>query len=171
MIRRCRPSDRQTILTIINDAAEAYKGIIPQDRWHDPYMPDEELEEEIADGVAFWGCEEDGALVAVMGLQDKGEVSLIRHAYVRPTRQRQGIGARLLAHLMSLATTPLLVGTWADSTWAIAFYEKHGFRQVSTQEKDALLRQYWSIPERQTETSVVLAGRDWPSGVGAEPSS
>lgn len=161
MIRRCEESDFEAIYEIINDAARVYEGVIPQDRWRDPYMPRDELRHEVAAGVVFWGYEEGGELVGVMGLQDRSEVCLIRHAYVRASRQGQGIGAALLAHLAERTTLPILIGTWADASWAIRFYEKHGFRLVTPQRKAALLRQYWNIPERQIETSVVLADARW----------
>jgi N-acetylglutamate synthase-like GNAT family acetyltransferase len=160
MIRPCTDGDFETMYEIVNDAAQAYKGIIPADRWKEPYMPREELQHEIDDGVQFWGCEEDGELIGVMGIQDVQDVTLIRHAYVRTARQGQGIGSRLLAHLRTLTDRPILIGTWIDATWAIRFYEKHGFRVVSEEEKNRLLRKYWSIPERQVETSVVLAERE-----------
>ncbi|MEJ5311654.1 MAG: GNAT family N-acetyltransferase [Anaerolineae bacterium] len=142
---------------IINDAAQAYRGVIPADRWHEPYMSREELRHEIEAGVRFWGYEEDGVLVGVMGIQDVQDVTLIRHAYVYIARRGQGIGSKLLTHLRTLTERPILIGTWAAATWAIRFYEKHGFRQVSWEEKERLLRTYWYIPERQVETSVVLA--------------
>jgi N-acetylglutamate synthase-like GNAT family acetyltransferase len=157
MIRRCRDEDREAILEIVNAAAEAYRGVIPADRWHDPYMPGEELDGEIGAGVRFWGYEADGELLGVMGIQPLEDVDLIRHAYVRPGRQRGGVGGALLEHLMRAATKPVLVGTWAAAEWAIDFYRRHGFVQVSPDEKTRLLRTYWSIPERQVETSVVLA--------------
>lgn len=157
MIRLCRDNEFETIYAIVNEAAEAYRGIIPPDRWHEPYMPREELQEEMAAGVTFWGYEEAGELLGVMGLQPVRDVTLIRHAYVRPANQRQGIGGKLLAALTQQTTGPLLVGTWADAAWAIRFYQQHGFRLVSPAEKDRLLRDYWSIPARQVETSVVLA--------------
>ena len=141
----------------MNAAAEAYRGVIPHDRWRQPYMPAEELDEEIAAGVEFWGLEEDGRLVGVMGIQPLGEVDLIRHAYVLPARQGEGVGGRLLRDLIGRAEAPLLVGTWAAAEWAIRFYERHGFALVPPEEKTRLLRTYWSIPERQVETSVVLA--------------
>jgi N-acetylglutamate synthase-like GNAT family acetyltransferase len=156
-IRRSRTADRPAMLAIINDAAQAYRGVIPPDRWHEPYMPAEELAAEIADGIAFWVAEEGERLLGVMGIQDKGEVALVRHAYVASSAQKQGIGTQLLRHVQGLAAKPVLVGTWAAATWAIAFYRKNGFSVVSQQDKDALLRKYWSIPERQIETSVVLA--------------
>jgi GNAT superfamily N-acetyltransferase len=154
--RPCRDDERREILPIVNAAAEAYRGVIPPDRWCEPYMPAAELEAEIAAGVAFWGSDEDGDLIAVMGIQSFDDVDLIRHAYVRPDRQRRGVGARLLRHLLETSERPTLVGTWAAAGWAIAFYERHGFELVSPARKDELLRAYWSIPERQIETSVVL---------------
>ena len=166
MIRRCSEADTPALCEIINDAAQAYRGVIPPDRWHEPYMPREELQREIADGVQFWGEETDGMLLGAMGIQHRGAVDLIRHAYVRTRARRQGIGARLLAHLVSTARKPLLVGTWADAGWALRFYEKNGFRLLSREETGQLLRRYWSIPERQIETSVVLASPAWIS-VGA----
>lgn len=159
MIRKCRPADCTEIYTIINDAAQAYKGVIPDDRWHEPYMPMEELETEIRDGVEFWCLEEDGNLLAVMGIQDKGEVALIRHAYVRKSHQRGGIGTRLLEHLEHLTTKPILIGTWRAADWAVRFYERNGYVVQSREETDRLLRRHWRIPERQIETSVVLAKR------------
>jgi len=161
MIRRCEESDFEAVYEIINDAAQVYEGVIPRDRWRDPYMPRDELGHEVAAGVVFWGYEEGSELVGVMGLQDRSDVCLIRHAYVRTSRQRQGIGAALVAHLVKRTTLPILIGTWADASWATRFYEKHGFRLVSPQRKAALLRQYWTIPERQIETSVVLADARW----------
>ncbi|MBC7238072.1 MAG: GNAT family N-acetyltransferase [Chloroflexi bacterium] len=164
-IRPCGEDDLAEMLEIINSAAEAYRGVIPPDRWHEPYMPMSELCAEIADGVIFYGYACQGRLLGIMGLQDRGDVFLIRHAYVRPEAQRQGIGGRLLAHLRNLvrlqasADRQILIGTWAAATWAIRFYEKHGFRQVSPEEKNRLLRTYWRIPARQVETSVVLADR------------
>jgi N-acetylglutamate synthase-like GNAT family acetyltransferase len=161
VIRRIRAGDLEAICSIINGAAEAYRGIIPRDRWKEPYMSEEELLEELDAGITFWGYEEGGELVGVMGIQPVQDVTLIRHAYVRPDMQNGGIGGKLLAALCRQTTRPLLVGTWADASWAIRFYEKQGFRLVSSEEKDRLLRNYWSIPERQIETSVVLADRNW----------
>jgi len=160
-IRRCEPADFAAILGIVNDAAQAYRGHIPADRWHEPYMPAGELERELAADVAFWGYEEAGALAGVMGLQDVRDVALIRHAYVATAVRGRGIGGALLAHLVGAATRPMLVGTWAAATWAVRFYERHGFRVVARSEKDRLLRAYWRIPERQIETSVVLADARW----------
>jgi GNAT superfamily N-acetyltransferase len=161
VIRHCDDRDFDNIYAIINDAASAYRGVIPDDRWSEPYMPKEELQHEIEDGVEFWVYEEDGALAGVMGLQHVRDVTLIRHAYTRTASQKRGIGALLLSHLRELVGTPVLVGTWADAAWAIRFYEKHGFRMVSPETKGRLLRKYWKIPERQVETSVVLADAKW----------
>ena len=166
MIRRCTAADFEAILAIVNEAARAYDGVIPADRYHEPYMPAEELRSEIDAGVDFWAWEEDGAVLGVMGVQDVKDVTLIRHAYVRIAQQGRGIGADLLAALRAQITRPLLIGTWADATWAIRFYGKHGFEPVPAEEKAALLRRYWSIPDRQIETSVVLAERDWRAGAG-----
>lgn len=157
MIRQCADADVPAIEAIVNEAAEAYRGIIPADRWHEPYMPRAELEGEIAAGVDFWGFEESGRLVGVMGLQAVRDVTLIRHAYVLPGRQGEGIGSALIDHLLARTETRLLVGTWAAAQWAIRFYERHGFLLVSAAEKDRLLDAYWTIPDRQRETSVVLA--------------
>lgn len=161
MIRKCTDADFDAILDIVNDAASAYKGVIPADCWSEPYMPRQELKEEIEAAVLFWGFENDGTLVGVMGLQDRGDVSLIRHAYVRSSQRKRGIGTRLLHALESMTDKPLLIGTWADATWALAFYQKNGYRLLSTAESSRLLHKYWSIPERQVETSVVLASRSW----------
>jgi GNAT superfamily N-acetyltransferase len=161
MIRRCDNRDFDLIWAIINDGAQAYRGIIPEDRWTEPYMSREKLLHEIDDGVVFWGYDDAGNLLGVMGLQQVRDVTLIRHAYVRTSHQKQGIGAHLLSHLRLLAKDPVLIGTWADAVWAIRFYERHGFQMVSTKEKDRLLKQYWKIPERQIETSVVLADAKW----------
>jgi GNAT superfamily N-acetyltransferase len=155
--RPCRDDERDEILEIINAAAEAYRGVIPADRWHEPYMDARELEGEIAAGVRFWGYPSDGRLAGVMGVQAVRDVELIRHAYVRPESQRHGVGAALLAHLRTVSTRPMLVGTWAAADWAIEFYRRHGFELVSQERKTELLRTYWTIPERQIETSVVLA--------------
>lgn len=157
MIRSLLPSDFDAILKVMNDAAQAYKGVIPDDRWKEPYMSAEELRKEIEAGVRFIGWVEGGYLLGVAGIQALEDTTLIRHAYVLTKCQRKGIGTRLLEYLTDLAETPeVLVGTWADATWAIRFYEKHGFKLVSSREKDRLLRTYWNIPERQIETSVVL---------------
>jgi N-acetylglutamate synthase-like GNAT family acetyltransferase len=160
-IRPCRPDELAEIGEIINDASRAYQGVIPPDRWQEPYMPPTELKEQVTAGVNFWGMEQGGKLAGVMGIQLVQDVTLIRHAYVRTTFRNRGIGGQLLEHLHALAPGPVLVGTWAAATWAIAFYEQHGFRQVIPAEKDRLLRKYWSIPDRQIETSVVLADDKW----------
>jgi N-acetylglutamate synthase-like GNAT family acetyltransferase len=157
MIRPCTNRDFEEIYEIINDGAQAYKGVIPADRWKEPYMTKEELRHEMDEGITFWGDEEGGRLLGVMGIQPVQDVTLIRHAYVRTASRSQGVGGTLLAHLRKQATRPILIGTWAAAVWAICFYEKHGFRRVSAAEKGRLLKKYWSIPERQIETSVVLA--------------
>jgi GNAT superfamily N-acetyltransferase len=156
-IRRCRDDEREAIYTIVNAAAEAYRGVIPADRWHEPYMPLDEVEAEIAAGVVFWGYEDGGGLIGIMGVQDVGDLDLIRHAYVLPARQRGGVGGALLERLVDGATRRMLVGTWAAAGWAVRFYERHGFAMVTPKQKTELLRTYWTIPERQVETSVVLA--------------
>ena len=157
MIRRCGKSEFEVINAIINDSAQAYKGVIPTDCWKEPYMSRDELKHEIEDGVLFWGCEENGELVGVMGIQQVEDVTLIRHAYVRTARRNQGIGRRLLAALRRQTTGQLLVETWADAAWAIRFYEKQGFQLLSPAEKDRLLGKYWSISDLQVEASVVLS--------------
>lgn len=162
-IRKCTDADFDAILDIINDAASAYKGVIPADCWSEPYMPRRELKEEIEAGILFWGFEDNGTLVGVMGLQDRGDVSLIRHAYVRSSQRNRGIGTRLLHALEAMTDKPLLIGTWADATWALGFYQKNGYRLLSAQESSRLLHRYWSIPERQVETSVVLVSSNWRS--------
>jgi GNAT superfamily N-acetyltransferase len=156
-IRPCRDDERTDILAIVNAAAEAYRGVIPADRWHEPYMDMRELDSEIAGGVAFWGHEADDALTGVMGIQPVDDVVLIRHAYVVPSGQRHGVGGALLGHLRRLTAQRMLVGTWAAADWAIRFYRRHGFELVSPERKTALLETYWTIPDRQIETSVVLA--------------
>jgi GNAT superfamily N-acetyltransferase len=156
-IRRCRDDERSAILGIVNAAAEAYRGVIPADRWHEPYMPADELDGEIAAGVVFWGYEADGALLGIMGIQRVRDVDLIRHAYVSPGSQRRGVGGALLEHLSRPATRRMLVGTWAAAVWAIRLYRRHGFEQLSPERSAELLRRYWTIPPRQIETSVVLA--------------
>jgi GNAT superfamily N-acetyltransferase len=167
MIRPCKPQDFDQIHEIINDGAAAYKGNIPADRLRDPYMSREELQHEVDHGVTFWGYESEGGLLGVMGTQDVDDpqkarpVTLIRHAYVRTTAQGQGIGAQLLGHLRIMTTRPVLIGTWADAIWAIRFYQRHGFETVSTSEKEQLLRRYWTVPDRQIATSVVLADTTW----------
>ena len=157
MIRRCRSDELDTILDIVNAAAEVYRAVIPNDCWHEPYMSRRELESEIAAGVEFWGYESDAALLGIMGTQPVKDVTLIRHAYVRPGQQGRGIGGQLLAHLRTLTTRPILIGTWAAAEWAIRFYERHGFVLVPIGDTPDVLRRYWTISDRQIETSVVLA--------------
>lgn len=159
MIRRCDENDFDAIWEIINDGAQAYKDVIPQDRWKQPYMSQDELRHEMREGVEFWGFEEDRDLKGVMGIQPVKDVTLIRHAYVRTQWQKAGIGSQLLAHLRNLTSGPVLIGTWAEASWAIRFYETHGFQLVGAEEKNRLLKTYWTIPDRQIATSVVLADR------------
>jgi N-acetylglutamate synthase-like GNAT family acetyltransferase len=161
LIRKSEGPDSAAILAIINDAAQAYRGVIPDDRWHEPYMPADQLAQEIAAGVLFWVAEREGRVVGVMGIQDKGDVALVRHAYVSTALRRSGVGTRLLRHVQRLTSKPILIGTWAAATWAIDFYRRNGFTVVSESDKDRLLRTYWSIPARQVETSVVLADGRW----------
>jgi N-acetylglutamate synthase-like GNAT family acetyltransferase len=168
MIRPCTNCDFDTICSIINQAAEAYRGVIPGDRWHEPYMPGADLRREIDGGVKFWGFDEDGQLLGVMGIQQVEDVTLIRHAYVRTAQRRGGIGGNLLRELRAKTDRPILIGTWAAATWAIRFYEKHGLRQVTVAQKNALLKRYWSIPDRQVETSVVLADEKWFSAAARD---
>ncbi len=162
VIERCSNDDFEGIWETINQGARAYAGQIPKDRLKEPYMSRDELRHEIASGVVFWGAKSEGELLAVMGTQDVLDVTLVRHAYVKTLYQRGGLGSRLLAHLRALTTRPILIGTWADAVWAIAFYQRHGFRIVSQVEKDSLLRKYWQVPDRQIETSIVLADASWP---------
>ncbi len=157
LIRPCRDDERPAILEVVNTAAEAYRGVIPADRWREPYMPSRELDDEISAGVVFWGYEADDALLGVMGIQPVDDVDLIRHAYVAPDRQRHGVGGALIQHLLRLQTRRMLVGTWAAADWAIRFYRRHGFERTSAPLTATLLRRYWTIPDRQIETSVVLA--------------
>jgi len=160
-MRKCGGDDFEIIYSIINEAAQAYKGVIPNDCWKEPYMHKDEFQHEIDAGVIFWGYEEEGELVGVMGLQHIQDVALIRHSYVRTLKQKEGIGRKLLSHLRGQTIHPILVGTWADAVWAIRFYEKNGFRLVSMEEKNLLLKKYWTISERQIETSVVLVDEKW----------
>jgi GNAT superfamily N-acetyltransferase len=171
-IRACTSADVQEMAAIINDSAVAYKGVIPADRWHEPYMPLEELNHEIAAGVQFSGYFEEGVLLGVMGIQDVKDVTLIRHAYVRTLARNQGIGGKLLAHLLAQTQRPVLIGTWAASTWAIRFYERHGFTVVTEREKNFLLKKYWTVPDRQIATSVVLVderSKREPLSLGSAP--
>jgi GNAT superfamily N-acetyltransferase len=162
-IRPCTAADLSALFSIINDAAQAYKGIIPADCWHEPYMALDELKQAVRDGIVFWGYELGGELVGVMGIQDRGDVSLIRHAYVYTLERRKGIGEKLLRRLEGMTANPILIGTWSAAVWAIRFYEKNGYRGLSRPETECLLRKYWSISERQIETSIVLANADWKS--------
>jgi N-acetylglutamate synthase-like GNAT family acetyltransferase len=161
MIRLCHAGDFPVLLKIINDSARAYNGIIPADCWAEPYMSADECRHEIEDGVQFWGYEEEGELIGVMGIQHVRDVRLIRHAYVRTAKRRTGIGAELLGSFRVQTAQPLLVGTWAAAFWAVCFYEKHGFLPVPADEKDGLLKKYWNISDRQIQTSVVLADKAW----------
>jgi N-acetylglutamate synthase-like GNAT family acetyltransferase len=156
MIRKGTDEDFEEIFTTINDAAIAYKGVIPPDRWHEPYMTQEELQAQIQDGVGFSCYVDNNEIIGVMGIQDKTDVALIRHAYVRTKQRKKGIGTLLLRELIRDATKPIMIGTWKAADWAIRFYEKHGFRLVEEEEKNRLLKKYWAIPDRQVETSVVL---------------
>jgi GNAT superfamily N-acetyltransferase len=161
MIRCCDGRDFELIWSIINDGARAYAGVIPADCWKEPYMSTGELRCEMEDGVTFWGYEENEALAGVMGIQQVDDVTLIRHAYVRTSSQKRGIGGCLLTHLRKLAHGPVLIGTWADAAWAIRFYEKQGFHVVAREQKEWLLKRYWKVPDRQAEASVVLADSTW----------
>jgi GNAT superfamily N-acetyltransferase len=163
-LRLCRDDELGTIVTVVNAAAEAYRGVIPTDRWHDPYMSAAQLERARAAGIVFWGYEHDGALIGVMGFQPVRDVDLIRHAYVLPGSQRRGVGGALLKELRSRSERRMLIGTWAAADWAIHFYQRHGFELVSPARKIELLKTYWSIPDRQIETSVVLANPPFAEG-------
>jgi GNAT superfamily N-acetyltransferase len=165
-IRKSVANDFEAILAIINDAAQAYRGVIPSDCWHEPYMSADELAKEIAGGVIFWMAEDNGRPLGVMGIQDKEDVALVRHAYTATTVQRKGIGTKLLRRVEALADKPILIGTWADASWAIEFYRRNDFTVVSDGDKNRLLRAYWSVPARQVETSVVLADRRWMKAQG-----
>ena len=165
MIRCCDERDFELIWSIINDGAYAYENVIPADCWTEPYMSRDELHAEMEDGVSFWGYEENEVLDGVMGIQQVEDVTLIRHAYVRTGSQKRGIGGCLLEHLRKLAHGPVLIGTWADAIWAIRFYEKHGFHLVAPEQKARLLKRYWKVPDRQVETSVVLADPTWQEAI------
>jgi GNAT superfamily N-acetyltransferase len=160
-LRPCRDDEADTVADVINDGASAYRGVIPADRWKEPYMTGEEVRHEVAAGVRFWGAESTGTLVGVMGIQDVKDVTLIRHAYVRTAWRRHGVGTALLLHLRRMARHPVLIGTWADATWAVRFYAKHGFGLITGQEKDRLLTTYWTLHPRHVETSVVMADPAW----------
>lgn len=158
MIRSASDSDFDDIYKIINDAAIAYKGIIPEDRWHEPYMSKQELKLQIKEGVQFTCFVDDSdEIIGVMGIQDMVDVDLVRHAYVRTKKRNSGIGSILINRLISRSSKPILIGTWKAASWAISFYEKHGFQLVSEEEKNSLLKKYWNIPDRQVQTSIVLA--------------
>ena len=164
-VRPCGDQEIESILGIINDAAQAYRGAIPPDRWHDPYMSEAELRRDMSAGVEFWGCEIDGKLVGVMGMQRVQDADLIRHAYVLPGHQRHGVGGILIDHLRQRSKRRMLVGTWADATWAVKFYQRNDFELIASREQRVeLLKRYWTIPDRQVETSIVLelkrVGRD-----------
>ncbi len=161
IVKSNHKKDFNTIFEIINDASVAYKGIIPKDRWKEPYMSKEELTVQMEEGVEFWSYVENNKILGVMGIQFKEDVTLIRHAYVRTSARKKGIGGKLLNHLIDMTNFPVLIGTWSDASWAISFYEKHNFRMVSKNEKNNLLKKYWSVPDRQIETSVVLVSSDW----------
>lgn len=164
IIRPCTPEDMPELCSVINDAAQVYKGVIPADRWHTPYMSMEDLEREISDGVHFSCFESTRKIHGVMGIQDRGDVTLIRHAYVLTEHHKQGVGTQLLRNAELATDKPILVGTWMAAAWAIGFYSKNGYRLLSREETDLLLRKYWRVPERQIETSVVLASvARWPS--------
>ena len=165
MIRPAEERDFELIWSIVNDGARAYQGVIPADCWTEPYMSRDELRHEIAHGVTFWVYEDNGTPAGVMGIQQVDDVTLIRHAYVSTANQNRGIGGHLLRRLRQIARGPVLIGTWADAVWAIRFYEKHGFRVVTPEQKERLLRRYWTIPDRQVETSVVLADPAWRDSV------
>ena len=157
MIKLAENRDIEEIYEVINDAAMAYKGKIPDDRWHEPYMTKKELREQLEDGVIFFCYIENKKILGVMGIQHKNEVDLIRHAYVRTDQRKKGIGSILLKEIIQKTKKPVLIGTWRDADWALNFYKKNGFELVSEEEKNKLLKKYWKIPERQVETSVVLA--------------
>jgi N-acetylglutamate synthase-like GNAT family acetyltransferase len=161
ILRPCVPDDFEDIYSTINDGARVYKGVIPADCWHEPYMSRGQLVDELEKKVLFWGIERDGHIIAVMGIQDKGDVALIRHAYVQTRLRRQGQGSRLLKHLEAQSIKPILIGTWSDASWAISFYRKHGYSVQNKKNTAHLLNEYWSIPQRQVDTSVVLANPRW----------
>jgi len=165
MIRLSKTDEFDSVWAVINDGARAYTGVIPADCLRDPYMSKNELQHEIEAGVVFWAYTDSSEVIGVMGMQELHDVTLIRHAYVRTGAQGRGIGSQLLSHLRQLAKKPLLIGTWAHAKWAIGFYEKHGFAVVSQAIKEQLLRTYWTIPERQIETSVVLASPEWQASL------
>ena len=169
MVRLCRDDEFDVIYSIINDAAEAYRNVIPDDCWHTPYMGDDELRREFQAGVVFSVEERGDKVLGVMGLQEVADVTLIRHAYVRTEHQGKGIGGTLLSALKKGTTRPLLIGTWAAAAWAISFYESYGFRSVDVETKEKLLSTYWSVSIRQAATSVVLADAKWWESVADSP--
>lgn len=168
LIRPFTPADLPAVLEVINDAAEAYRNVIVPECWHDPYMSLAELNREISGGVEFWCAEEDGRIAGVMGIQDVADVTLIRHAYVRTASRRRGVGGALLAHLKTRLRRPALVGTWAAATWAIRFYERHGFRLLAPGRHGVILRRYWKLADQHTDTSVALGDADWFAATGEE---
>ena len=161
MIKRCLDVELESMLTVINDAAQAYYGVIPQDAWHEPYMARNELNGEIRAGVQFWGYYVKECLIGVMGIQDKQDVMLIRHAYVCSSERRNGVGTKLLEHLEECSKKPILIGTWADATWAIEFYKKNEYRLILGDERGMLLEKYWTVSTEQASASVVLANAKW----------
>jgi GNAT superfamily N-acetyltransferase len=160
MLRPCTPADTDQILDVINDGAQAYRGVIPDDCWHDPYMALSDLQRELDAGVRFWCVEDAGRIDAVMGIQDVLDVALVRHAYTRTAGQGKGVGSRLLAHLRQATDRRILIGTWAAASWAIRFYEGRGFALVTPAEKERLLKRYWTVSDRQIAESVVLARQE-----------
>lgn len=166
MIRSCGTAELEDIYEVINDAAEAYRGVIAPDCWHEPYMSRDELGRERAAGVVFSGFYDEAGLAGVMGLQLVADVALVRHAYVRTSAQHRGIGGALLAHVRGGTDRPMLIGTWKAATWAVRFYQGRGFRLVRQEDKAPLLQRYWTVPDRQIEESVVLADARWFAGCG-----
>ena len=168
MIRESTDKDFDEILAVINDGATAYRDVIPPDCYHEPYMSKQDLRSALREGISFWVKENDGLMGGIMGIQNVDDVTLIRHAYVRTSQQRHGVGSKLLSHLLRLADRPVLVGTWRAADWAIQFYRRHGFEMLSQDHTPEILQRYWSISERQIETSVVLAQRSWLKASGYE---
>lgn len=160
-VRSCTAADFNAMLAIINDAAMAYRGVIPEDCWHDPYMQAGDLTREIAADIRFAGYEQAGTLIGVTGTQPVQDVTLIRHAYVSTRAQRLGVGTALLQHLRARTDRPILIGTWAAAKWAIQFYERQGFQLIDGAKKNALLKKYWTVPDPQIDASVVLADARW----------
>ena len=157
MIREYKKSDSSKILHVINDAAIKYKGIIPDNCWHDPYMSEQELVNEFKNGVRMFGYLNNNELIGVIGFQEIKDVVLIRHAYTLTLHQGKGTGSALLEFLLKKnQNSRLLVGTWKNAKWAIRFYEKFGFILHAKEETTLLLKKYWNIPSKQIENSVVL---------------